>query len=231
MLGLKKRTIFNYLSPIYLTIGSILHNADKKSIVWGSGLIERNLKIEPAKFLAVRGPITREILVKQGHDVPEIYGDPALLLPSFYNPQKIKKKFKIGVIPHYTDYKETTESIKDIENVKVINLMSDSVEKTTDEILECEFIISSSLHGVIVSHAYNIPALWTKFSDKPYGDDMKYDDYFLSVGIKPYKIHFNLKDFVLSEVLNLFTNSEQYLIKKETLELLINKLLKSSPFK
>lgn len=35
---------------------------------------------------SVRGPVTRNILMDLGYDVPSVYGDPAILLPLFYNP-------------------------------------------------------------------------------------------------------------------------------------------------
>jgi pyruvyltransferase len=61
-----------------------------------------------------------------------------------------------------------------------------------NEILSCEYIISSSLHGLIVSEAYSIPNLWIKVSDKIRGGEFKYQDYFQSIGImnaSPFCIH------------------------------------------
>lgn len=49
------------------------------------------------------------------------------------------------------------------------------------EIVECEMIISSSLHGLILSDAYHIPNIWIKFSDETFDGSFKYLDYFASV--------------------------------------------------
>lgn len=181
----KKFSILDFWQPIYVTAGSVLAHINKKCIVWGSGIINNNQIVKPAKFLAVRGPETRRVLISQGHDVPETYGDPALLLPDFYSP-KIDKKYQLGIIPHYVDYEFVKKCYGNSDDVLIINLMTNNVEKTTDEILQCKHIMSSSLHGVIVSHTYHIPALWIKFSDKLFGDDIKFKDYFKSVLIEPY---------------------------------------------
>ncbi|XMO86570.1 polysaccharide pyruvyl transferase family protein [Algibacter sp. AS12] len=195
----KKFRMSNFWNPIYVTAGSILAHVNKKCIVWGSGIINKNQIVKKAKFLAVRGPETRNALINQGYQVPEIYGDPALLLPDFYNPE-ISKTYQLGIIPHYVDYKFVKEKFGYLKNVLIIDLMTNSIEKTTNEILQCKHIMSSSLHGVIVSHTYNIPALWIKFSDKLFGDDIKFTDYFKSVKIESYN---PMNISVLNEVDNI----------------------------
>ena len=68
-----------------------------------------------------------------------------------------------------------------LEGIKVIKLINKDIDLVINDILSCEKTISSSLHGLIVSDAYNIPNKWVKFNDKINGDDTKYYDYFKSV--------------------------------------------------
>jgi pyruvyltransferase len=176
----KRWSFRDYYQPVYVTIGSILTHVNHKCIVWGSGIISQEYSIKKAKFLAVRGPQTRKFLLNLGYEVPEIYGDPALLLPLFFAP-KVEKKYKYGVVPHYSDYKKVEKWFKDSTDVHLIDMITTDIESKTIEFLQCEKIVSSSLHGIIVAHAYGIPAVWQKFSDKVFGDDIKYQDYFESV--------------------------------------------------
>jgi hypothetical protein len=224
----KKRKWHQLFTRVFVTAGSILPQIDKNCVVWGAGIIEKTIIISKAQFLAVRGPITREVLIKQGCIVPEVYGDPAILLPKFYNPQKTKT-YKTGIIPHYVDYELVFNWYKDNPNFKIINLLNSSVEQVIDEICMCEKIISSSLHGIIVSHSYNIPALWVKFSDKIFGDDTKFYDYFESVelfNILPVKVNNAL---TLSEWEDMHKKDANF-IPPKVLELLQNKLLEACPF-
>lgn len=174
-----------------LFIGSILQKyINNESIIWGAGTIEEQASTSSRPYLvkAVRGPLTRQWLIKNNIDCPMVYSDPALLLPLIYRP-KIKKEYKYGIIPHYIDW--DSKGVKYLykilgeSNVKVINMAKyKSCESVIDEIIECENIISSSLHGIIISDAYNIPNIWVEFSNNVYGNGFKFRDYFLSVNRK-----------------------------------------------
>lgn len=171
----------------YLCIGSVIDwmtNSD--TIIWGSGVMygkEAMMKRKPLKVCAVRGPLTRDYLLSQGICCPEIYGDPALLLPLVYK-CNVKKKYKLGIIPHFYDYNSVVEKkILPCNGLyTVINISHYKDWKSViDQINECELIASSSLHGLILSDAYRIPNVWIQLSDKMKGGNFKFHDYFKSV--------------------------------------------------
>lgn len=225
----KKRHLLDYFQPIYVTIGSILANVNSKCVVWGSGIIQKDQMVKSAKFLAVRGPQTRKNLLKQGYEVPKVYGDPALLLPRYYNPA-IEKKYKLGIVPHYTDYEFVKALYNEDSKVCIIDLMTQSIESTTNMFLQCERILSSSLHGLIVSHAYEIPAVWVEFSDKLFGDGIKFQDYFESVNLSLYKPCRVTTKPEVEDVLSMFETYPN-LPEKRHISTLQNKLLSVCPFK
>ena len=82
------------------------------------------------------------------------------------------------------------------EDVLVINLLTEDVEFVINQILSCEKCISSSLHGLVVCHSYELPCLHVTFSDRDIqsglkefeigGDGVKFRDYFSSVCIPEY---------------------------------------------
>lgn len=180
-------TIFNLTDmDVYWVIGSILGNfSDKNMVVWGSGVIsaEIMLDVKPKQIYAVRGPLTRELLLSQGIECPDIYGDPAMLYPYYYKP-KIEGKYKLGIIPHYFDYDSPLlDKFRHNHDIFIINILDD-INKVVDNICSCERIASSSLHGIIASDAYGIPSVWIEISDKVIGKGFKFYDYFEAVGRK-----------------------------------------------
>lgn len=177
--------IKNKEANLLISIGSIIDwYSDPNCNIWGAGIMYRNSPVAKANFYAVRGKYTQLRLKELGYKVPKAIGDPALLSPLIYKPET-DKKFTLGIIPHFLHYEETVKKLKS-DSILVINLF-DTIEKVIDDVCSCEKIISSSLHGIIISHAYGIPALWFNLAkDKLRGDDIKFADYFSSVKIKEY---------------------------------------------
>lgn len=216
--------------PVYSAIGSVLERANTNNcghgnlVVWGTGFIssQGRLKVQPKKICAVRGPLTRELLLKQGYECPEIYGDPALLCPKFYRPES-RKRYKLGIIPHYVD--KNHAAINNIQNnpdVIIIDILG-GIRNVVDQICSCQKIASSSLHGIIAADAYGIPSTWIKFSDNVVGNGFKFFDYFKSVGRiddGPLVIH---KNSSIDDILDTFY---QY-----KLDLDLNELWEVCPFR
>lgn len=165
--------------PRYVFGGSVINHVGPKAIVWGAGLGTITDGIDPnIRISAVRGPITRARALSVGLNCPAIYGDPGLLLPRFYKPTS-KRDRPVGIVPHYVDQYRAYDNYRHTYVINVFN----PIEQVIEEINSCKFIVSSSLHGIVVAHAYGIPAVWVKMSDSLGGDGTKFRDYFASVGM------------------------------------------------
>lgn len=166
-----------------LGIGSILQFAGPGDCVWGSGVhpfahhryLQRSADPSSIKFLAVRGPITRDAVFTRFGQVPRALGDPALLMPLIYKPCVRPGARKVGMIPHFSDRHLVPAALKEF----VIDVTR-PWDEVINEIVSSERIISSSLHGIIVAEAYGVPATWARLSSKE--GSTKFWDYYLSTG-------------------------------------------------
>jgi len=229
----KKGILSLFQRKHFIAIGSVVRVSNRNSVVWGSGIIHKNEVIAAGEFVAVRGPLTRKRLLDLGHNVPKTYGDPALLISRFFKPKVIKSK-KIGILPHYVDYKKVHNELSDNDLFEVVDLMTNDVESVLKKIMTFDLIISSSLHGIIVPNSYQIPVVWMRFSEKLTGDDVKFYDYFESLNIKSIK-----KLTIEVSILNDINSKEEFkrlykhnviLPLSEDVQSLNENLLKTCPF-
>lgn len=122
---------------------------------------------------ATRGPVSARLL--NGDEPVGAFGDPVWLLPRFYKP-KIQKKWKLGVILHLSELSDRafeahpSDELKRYiipaelaDQVKLINTVTEispkAMQERIDEILSCERIVSTSLHGMVYAESYGIPCL------------------------------------------------------------------------
>ena len=163
-------------------IGSVIRLA-KKSVVLGSGIIKEGEKLDPEnKYEFVRGPLTRQRILECGGECPEIYGDPALLLPKFCPP--VEKDCEIGFVPHYVHKNPGKLAAKE-NGWKYIDVVNHDPLEVARQISACEKIVSTSLHGIIAAHAYGIPAAHIRLAKVKdlHGDGSKFADYYASVNL------------------------------------------------
>ncbi|MGI6879165.1 polysaccharide pyruvyl transferase family protein [Microbacterium sp. gxy059] len=162
-----------------ISIGSVLHFARPGDVVWGAGVNGkvRQVLTYPLDVRAVRGPYTRAVLLGHGIDVPEVYGDPALLLPDLV--PELAKARGVGNRAH------RDEVLVPNLNDRALLDAGDVVDPRGDprsvirRILGASFVIASSLHALIVADAFGIPSRpLLSASEHPF----KYVDYYAGTG-------------------------------------------------
>lgn len=169
--------------PHYVVIGSIISQGTDQSIFWGTGAYGTEAKSEVAKnagFAAVRGPLTQAKLSAAkgfGIPVPEVYGDPSLLVPLYYLPD-VPITHEYGVVVRWSERRWATATYG--PGVKLIDFARDDVEGVIQDLLSCRKIVTSSLRALILADAYGIPSAWLA-STSPRGGVFQFYDYFASV--------------------------------------------------
>lgn len=177
------------------TVGSIIGHLDRDHVdLWGTGLmgplddarLKRLKTYGDVKVHAVRGRQTAyELRNKLGWHVPDIYGDPALLLPRFYTPRRsAPASGAVAVVPHYAHAKYFPPATNDTATHTVD--VAQGLEQVIDEISSARSCISTSLHGIIIAQAYGVPWIWLRIDDHQLGGDQyKFDDFFSTLAPGP----------------------------------------------
>ncbi len=167
-----------------IACGSIIEHINsekiKDKIVWTSGFrLEGDSKIEGNKIVGVRGKLSESRVEKTcGQDL--VLGDLGLLSSNLLIGKDIQKKYKVGIVPHLTEIDDEIFKNEFFENesVKIINPL-DECEKVIEDIAQCDTVLSSSLHGLIVADSLNIPNCYFQIRDRKKAEGMyKYYDYY-----------------------------------------------------
>lgn len=186
------------------TVGSGAVKSYQNMTLWGSG-VERELPqlirrifqrrwYRKLDIRAVRGPLSRKYLMKLGHHCPEVYGDPAILMPLIYKGSEVGKLHNVSIIPQLVTEKRIREEYPESH---IISMNTNDYKSVIDQIIQSKLIISSSLHGVILADAYGVPSVWYRGLGKSI--DFKYLDYYASTGRKPNSIPTSIEEAMKCE--------------------------------
>ena len=181
-----------------LAIGSILDHASPGDSVWGTGARNEKLQIAPGVDLrAVRGPKTEALLRKKFLTSAPLsaLGDPLLLLPELF-PELCaaqEKLFDVLLIPHYEQFVRLqldfwqaggpfTELVQRGKRLEILDLRNVLEWRTIIQTAaKAEFIVTSSLHGLILGDVLGVPT--RLFSEKHSEIGLfKFEDYFAATG-------------------------------------------------
>lgn len=177
-----KKHLFTIGSNIF---GSGIKGNYQNATIWGSGILARptkrvtffqRLSRRKLDIRAVRGPLTREVLEKFGHKCPEVYGDPAILMPLIYQP-KVEKRYPYSVVLQFCHERKFREIHP---NEHMVSMNTNDYKFVIDEIVASDVIYTSSLHGIILAESYGIPAVFFRGLSKKI--DFKYLDFYYSTG-------------------------------------------------
>lgn len=210
-----------------VAVGSIMPQGTKRSVLWGCGFMNEDESFRGGCLCAVRGKYSKAKLEQQGFACPAVFGDPALLLPLMVPCSR--QCHGVGIVPHWKETEVFTTVYG--ERYKVISLIRTDIDEVVSEITSCRRILSTSLHGIIVAHAYGIPALWIK---KGYvdTDGFKFRDYFSSVDIPIYDGFTDIDDILTDEktIESFFIRHADLALPHRPVREIQQALLRTAPF-
>jgi len=171
-----------------IVCGSLLQRLDVNypGYILGTGFLQEgpDTPMRRAKVLACRGALTRD-RIQAPVNTP--LGDPGLLMGKYLT-QRSAKRYRRGVILHYSDKARVEFSAFLPQRLDDETLLIDiqqnpmAVMRLIDQ---CEVLLSSSLHGVVFAHALGIPAAWLATQALYRSRQYKYADYYSAIGLKP----------------------------------------------
>lgn len=175
------------------SIGSVVEHATQRGdVCWGSGLISANFRRRSkdlAHVVGVRGPLTasrlQQVAPESYASVP-VLGDPALLLPLVWSHlhRAQAPAHAVCVVFHWTDLKSHVARAAAPGFIVETCVVGQRSQEVMEQLLDCELVVSTSLHGLIFAEAFGIPARWVRDTTFPsiLNDVFKFNDHLLSTG-------------------------------------------------
>lgn len=192
----------NSESSRLVALGSIAKFAKDNDYVWGSGISARDTILSSrANYIAVRGPYTATAVKAVGGVVPEVFGDPGILMPSLYMPNTVKESGRFGLVRHFVHQDCPIELGEDIIDINILMSSAYDIENFIDQLYKCEAIVTTSLHVMILCLSYNIPCRLINIEGEirsVHGDGIKYRDFYEGVGLD-YMPHIRVKNKITSK--------------------------------
>jgi pyruvyltransferase len=225
---------FQWASPgeaDFIGIGSLCHLIPKgfRGTIWSTGNLHADLVNDwpHARVLGLRGRLTMQRTCSPLP--PDIcLGDGGLLSHLLTSAEP--KRYRLGIIPHYVHAGHTAivEAAGRHTDVCQIDICGEP-RQVLAQIAQCEAILSTSLHGLIVADSLGIPNRQCAVSGKnqPLGGDFKFRDYYSAFGLQA-PLPLQLEDYddldALLSRIGPFERPGREAIQEQLLDCLLNAL-------
>ncbi len=137
--------------------------------------------IKEVNIYSLRGELSKSkcerILQMALTDIP--LGDPGLLTRRMFPSVNTPKRYDVGIVCHMHD--KGSSSLKNIRLANSSITYIDIQESTAtfvNKLSECNFILSSAMHGLIAADSLGIPNKHIILSDNVEGNGFKFRDYY-----------------------------------------------------
>ena len=149
--------------------------------IWGTGCRgpTRRDFLDHVEVALLRGPVTAALLER----TDRAFGDPGLLAAEAVGGLPARED-RVGVVPHPTKRRDPAlAALADAEpRIEVIDPARADAAEAVRRIAGCAYVLSSSLHGLVLADACGVPNTWLE----PWGTHehaaLAFHDYAASVG-------------------------------------------------
>ena len=170
--------------PDVVGVGSYLDfiSQDFSGFFLGTGFIgDGPTRTYPkAEFLAIRGQLSKN---RASVEYSTILGDLGLLAHELIDTRS-SKRYALGFVPHRVEKDHL--AVASIVDRNRGDLLVIDVERSPKQVIQdidqCEAVISSSLHGLVIADALGIPTGWVTLTDNVKGAGFKFYDYHSAFG-------------------------------------------------
>ncbi|WP_312335322.1 polysaccharide pyruvyl transferase family protein [Anaerospora hongkongensis] len=156
-----------------------------------------------------------------------VLGDGGLLTSLIFDSAK-EKKYRLGIIAHMTEKKHPIFKAiqKNIKNSIILDIYS-TPDRFIKKLTQCEAIISTALHPIIVSDSYGIPNMWINLSKDSNISMYKFSDYYSVFNQEARFFDLNTHDFTEKDLEALKKN---YSIKMDDVLKIQESLIQAHPY-
>lgn len=198
-------------------VGSIANKINPYSHVFGSGIASVNDNVNPnATFHFVRGPYTRDLIMRLGGPKVDVLGDMGFILRKIYTPKFKEKDIELLFVRHITH--QGVPLILPEYAVEHLIDASDptSIQNFLDVIVSSRKVITSAMHCYIACKSYGVPCALVDFKDSKvnlFGDGIKYRDASEGAGLRslsPFPMGLNMAKFNFDNIMDEEVVSENF---------------------